>query len=360
MDVDPVGMARAAYTVANSPVGKAAINWAFDKTKKYLKRRNNPPQTPRRSKRALFKRAPAYASTSGQNNGNPRRLRSKARRRYRSRGMKALKKTVGKLKAKVNCNFSRFIAFQNDAYTQTSAIARCSYGNYVFFDAAIVENALGKIPYIDPAAVATKSEMNTLVNTIPNKWCVKNHASFTLRNNYLHPVVIDTYVVKPKIASTVSPGVAVTTGLTNAGPTGGVVTTSTNLYPSHSKEFKDSWKVLKHQKQTLEAGGELILSYSEMFKGYDTKYVDTNTQTYLPKYSRCLLVRTQGVAAHDVTTSTSVSICETQLDILVKRKTEIIYPGGPIPLYRIIDTISLDTVGDDEVAAEGGAVHDEL
>lgn len=300
-----------------------------------------------------------FAVSGGDSGGMPKPIRHSGRKGNKSvKTLSQLKKKVMKMSKLVNCNNSVFNAFENDAFTLTSAINRCNYGSFTMIDAAAMETALASLPAT--TTIGSRAQVNATTTPQPNKWCIKTSSKFCIRNNYLHPLVLDAYIVKPKTASNSSPSTVIGTGLTAMAISAGIIDINTSFYPSHSKYFVDGWKTLRHEKVTLEAGAEIVLSHYETFRNYDTKYADINTQTYLPKYSRVLMLRIQGVCSHDVTTSTLVGISEAQVDIVMHRKVQIIYPGNLAPIQTVMNTIGLDAVLDDEVAAQGGIIHDEL
>lgn len=320
---------------------------------------------PSRSSRSRSRRAnrvnPVKVSYSGGPGVNPKPKRHKIKNRVKPvRTLKQLKKKVNKISRNLNCNNSVFNYFKSDAFSQASAINRCGYGSYEFITAGAINDALGNVPYANIATLATKQEVNVTGTAQPTKWCIKTSAKYCLRNNYLHPVVLDCYVCKPKNATGVLPHVQVANGLTTMATTAGVVTNGTSLYPTHSKLFNDGWKVLRHEKVTLEAGSEIIMAHYETFKNFDNRYLAIYTETYTPKYTRILMVRMQGVCGHDVADATKVGITEAQIDIVLHRKIQIVYPGNFAPLQTIHPVISLDAVADDEVAMQNGIIHDDL
>lgn len=355
--------ASLAVKALRNPYFRSGVRWASRKAYAGLKRKFNERALRKAARRkVLRKKDTVYAAVSGGNTGgNLRRIKRKYSRKGSSKKtLKSLSKKVNKLTKKVNINYSRFDSFQNDAYSLASAINRCNYGSYDLTTPGSIEAALAKLPYANPADFATKDDLNTLGMSKPAKWHVKTHARHCIRNNYLHPVTVDIYVVQPKVDTSNSPSTSVTTGLTAMEGESAVVTTSPSFYPTTSKYFVDAWKILRHEKRVLEAGAEFIVSHNETYPNYDHKFVDVNTATYLKRYSRVLLVRIQGVCSHDVTTATNVGWGEAQVDMIVQRKVTVLYPGNFIPIRGIADAISVDTIADDEVAVQDGAVHDEL
>lgn len=331
-------------------------------------RSNGPPRSgsaPPRSSRLRRKKAKnnlVQVAVSGSNNGgNPKPKKHSSKRGSKPiRTLKQLKKKVVKISKMLNCNNSVFNSFENDAFTLASAINRCAYGSYRFIGQQEIEVALQKLPYANPATLGTKQEVNVVGAAQPTKWCVKTSSKFCVRNNYLHPVVVDAYMCRPKNATGNAPHTQVTNGFGQMEVLGTVTALNPSLYPSHSKLFNDGWKITRHEKVTLEAGAEIILSHYETFKNYDHKYWDIYTSTYQPKYSRMLMLRIQGVCGHDVVNPDLVGITEAKVDIVCFRKVQIIYPGNFAPLQTIADVIGFDAVADDEVAVQNGIVHDDL
>lgn len=314
-----------------------------------------------RRRRAARGNPVQVAISGGNSGGNPKPQRMKTKRKGKPvKTLKQLKKKVNKIAKNLNCNNSVFNSFSSDSFSLSSAINRCGLGSYIFIGPAEIEATLAKIPYANIATLGTRQEVNVTGAYQHTKWCVKTSTKYCIRNNYLHPVVVDAYVCKPKSSTGVGPHTQVDNGFDRMAVAGGIINRNPSLYPTHSKLFVDGWKILRHEKVTLEAGSEIIMAHYETFKNYDPKYCDIYTDPYLPKYSRHLMVRIQGVCAHDVTNDSLVGISEAKVDIVMFRKIQIVYPGNFAPLQTIADSIQMDAVADDEVAAQNGIVHDDL
>lgn len=306
---------------------------------------NKAPVKPRKKKTGFFE------SVSGKNGGNKRRLRPIGRRFKRRR--QSVRKMVNRLKKVVNTNDSVFNSFTNDAATLVSGINNCAYSEFTICSPGSIETMLSKVPYTNPASAATKGEVNYTGLTIPNKWKLGVWCKWTFRNNFVKPVDICVYVVKPKNQTNQGPATAVTYGLTNMEGSSAITTTNCSFYPTHSKNFVDNWKIISSQKRSLEAGDEFTVTHAEKFT-YDNEYTDTYTLSHQPKYSRFVLVRIQGKVGHDATTTSLVGITAAQIDCVNFCKISIKYPGNAAPIQSIAQVNNLDPVVDDIVATHSG------
>lgn len=293
----------------------------------------------------------ATGVSGGANGGNHHMVRSVRRSRRKTNTLRSVAKKVNKLTKKVSTNYSQFDSFSNDAFGLTSAINRCNYGFYTLMDASFIELTLAKIPWVNPAAVATKTDIDTTTVTKPTKFAVNTHARFCIRNNNLIPAVVDAYILQPKSDSAISPTAAISNGLAAMQGTAAVVDISPSFYPTTSKYFRDNWKIVRHVKRTIETGAEIILSHNEKFT-YDMLYKSTVTSLYKKKYTRILLVRTQGVCAHDLTTPGLVGWAASTLDMIIQRKISLTWPGNLVPIFGISDSIGVDALADDVVGVQ--------
>lgn len=280
--------------------------------------------------------------------GGSGQLKSMKKRRKRTVRKASLKKRVARLEGANKQNYATHNYKANDTFQVTATSNRCGYNSGILTDATIIENVLAVIPWVDPAVPGTAKNYDARTVTLPTKWTVNVHTTATMRNNYLYPLNVRCYVIKPKSEITTSPTAAITAGITLQANPSIYSTTDPWLYPSDSKEFRDGWTILSSCNMKLQSGDEMQLPYNEVFK-YDQEYKDQHTATYLPKYSRILMVRVCGVVCHDSVTTTAVGISPSAIDVIINRKLTIKVPAAAPTLNMFcgtnLGTITTGVVG---------------
>lgn len=274
------------------------------------------------SKQRAITPAPKVSMSNGSGQSMPM-----GKRRKRKFGKRPLKKRVAALEKKVQTNYSNHTFKQETTLQVTSLQNRCGYGEGAFLNPTIIETAIDALPYVNTAAPGTPAVLDTTALTQPTKMKIHCHAKAIMRNNYLYPVNVRCYVLQPKVDQNTTPQAAVTGGISEQASGPGVYsTTAPFTYPTDSKEFCDTFKVLNSCDIRLQSGDECIVPYNEWI-WYDQEFRDNNTDTYLKKYSRMFFIRVVGVVAHDSTTTTLIGIAPTALDVVVHRKLNIRYPS---------------------------------
>lgn len=293
----------------------------------------------RKSKPESRKIAPAPKVSMSNGSGQMTRMQKRARRK---RTKAPLKKRVARLEKKVRQNYSTYVMKQEATLQVTSSANRCGYGEGAFLNPTIIETCIDAVPIVNTAAPGTPATLDTTSLTQPTKWTIKCYARAIMRNNYLYPVNVRCYVLKPKIDQSASTAqAAVTGGLTEQASGAGVYsTTAPFTYPTDSKEFIDTFDIVNSCDMKLQSGDECIVPYNETIQ-YDQEYRDNNTDTYLKKYSRLLFIRVVGVVAHDQTTTTNIGIAPTALDVVIFRKLELKYPTlAPLKTTEVLSGLS--------------------
>lgn len=265
----------------------------------------------------------AKVSMSG-GSGQLKPMRKKAKRKVKKA---SLKKRVAKLEKSQKTNYLTETYKANDTFQVLSVANRCGYQFGTLTDATILENVLAAMPYFDPAAPTITKNYDARTVTLPTKWHFQVHSVATMRNNYLYPVNVRCYVIKPKTDSSTTPTSSITAGITLQANPSVYSTTDPWLYPSDSKEFTDGWSIINSCEMKLQSGDECQVPYSEKLV-YDQEFKDAHTATYLPRYTRLILVRAVGVVCHDSTTTTNVGICPTALDVIINRKLMVKAPAS--------------------------------
>lgn len=244
-----------------------------------------------------------------------------------------------------------------DAWTHINAANQCAYSEYPAFDNALIESVLDDLPYVDRATTPALDTVDLRNQGLELNLGIRDiYSKITARNNYAIPVIADLYMLQIKNQSDIAD---IATMLNTADDQLQVATASTNVmtHPSDFKLFNETFKVLKHQKATLDAGDEFVMTYTRKNHSYDTEYVDDLSNPTYYKGNIAFLLRTQGVVAHDATTDTNVGLGDGQLDVVLYRKFKLYYDGDA-PFRTINITNSLDTVAAPETAGPAvGADH---
>lgn len=259
-------------------------------------------------------------SLSGQG-GQTKRMHTVSKKKI---GKKPLKKRIKELEEKIHDNFMTYEYKTNSTFQAASVINRCGYGVGNLFTNVDFENVLAAIPYTDPLFPGTKQTVDTRIVTVATRWKISAYAECVMRNNYLYPLHLRCYIIKPKSDTSILP----TTSIANikpfqeAGPLASNLIYSTTdpwLYPTDSKDFTDHWKIITSCDMKLQSGDECKVPYSEDME-YDQEYLDQQPNTFTKKWTRFILVRVVGVVAHDLTDAALVGICPTKVDAIVHAK----------------------------------------
>lgn len=312
------------------------------RTGAYLGKRQRASSAPRAPSAAPPKKGGkwkvAFSNGSGQSQkmpGNKGKKKTKA----------PLKKRVKQLEDKVNDNLATHV-FKSEATFQSSAVSnRCGYNLGTLLGAAQFEQMLDAFPFQSTAIPGTPATFDATSVTQPAEWKIKCYTKTIMRNNYLYPCNIRCYILKPKVDTNTNPISSVTVGLTEQ--TSGAIysTTAPFLYPSDSMEFNEHWKILSSCDMKLQSGDECVVPYEEEIS-YNQEFADSNTSTYLKKYSRLIFVRVVGVVCHDNATSTNVGISASAIDAVIERKFTVKYPSAaPIKTTEMVSGLSAITIG---------------
>jgi len=293
-------------------------------------------KTRQRTKRRKMTPAPTVSMSNGSG-----QQQTMGKRQKISRGPRPLKKRIAALEKKVQANYTTHVFKQEATLQATSLQNRCGYAEGAFLNPTIIETCIDAIPYVNPALPGTPSTFDTTTLTQPTKWKINCHSKVIMRNNYLYPCNVRCYVLAPKIDQNTTPQAAVTGGITEQASGPGVYSsTAPFTYPTDSKEFVDTFKVLNTCDMRLQSGDECVVPYNEDIQ-YDQEYRDNNADTYLKKFSRLFFIRIVGVVAHDSTTTTNIGIAPTALDCVVVRKLSLKFPSlAPLKTLEVVSGLT--------------------
>jgi len=312
-------------TVANSgivPAGKAMVNFS------------PPKYSGSNRKRSASKISkPVGKVTIAAMGGNGKTVYKKKYKAKYKRKFKSFKAKVKKRLAsleKRSANYAEHI-HKSNATIQPSCLTNeygFAEGNLV--SPAAIEAMLDSLPVLNTSTPATQLRPDFTLITVPAKYRISLYTKAIMRNNYLYPCTMDCYVLQPKANTSTTPPLSVTQGLTLMGGGGGTTITSTAaymFYPTLSKEFRDTWDILKHHTQVLNSGDQMEMYYSCNLN-YDHRYVDRNTQTYLHKFTRVCLIRVRGCLAHESSAPGNIGFSTAKLDCVIERTIKIKYPNA--------------------------------
>lgn len=270
-----------------------------------------------------------------------RRAKRTARRRMSKRGRyirrkfyrvsrpRSIKRAVKQLQIKAN----EGVATHTHKYAQTGkfktgGFSTSSLDSVIGHNWQTIQGAIDSLRFYDATtnALLTKDiETNTyhqeiLINSL--------YCKLHLRNNYFVPVTVDVYLLSPKVDTSTDPETSFSNGITDQA-VGTVSTSDPLIYPTDSKEFMDTWKILYHKRQKIDIQKDVYHYYSMKNIMYDPAYYDSHSGTYQKRCrTRVWLVRCVGTLAHDVTVGTEQGLDRGGVDYEIKTIYKINYDAG--------------------------------
>lgn len=185
----------------------------------------------------------------------------------------------------------------------------------ILFKPADVEAAIGQMQVVSPGHASEYEgfDGSSITKTVSFKICYSSY-QVVFRNNNLLPIVAKFYECCSKGNNTAQTILSdISDGLSNKGVS--APTTDLRYHPHNSALFKKNNKVLGIRKKIMNPGETFVYKGSAGKFSYDPEMLDQNSgMNYIPWKTRSLIVETHGVVAHDDTTTTTVGLCEGQLD----------------------------------------------
>lgn len=228
-----------------------------------------------------------------------------------------------------------------------NSVNSCAYRIMSCYNASIRQAAIDDLPYIDRGATPALDSLDLTNLGVKADISFRDiYIKLTVRNNNSIASRVDVYLCRAKMDSSFTP----ITALTTADAKYGITNADTNVmtFPSDFDIFKTHFKIVKHVKHVLQAGDELIQTYSQKSDKYDPEYVDDVSETYI-KGDLIWLIRIQGILSHDVTTEENVGLSDGQVDLLNTMKMKVRYPSDA-PFKKIETNVNLDTLTDAQAA----------
>lgn len=210
--------------------------------------------------------------------------------------------------------------YRNIASGQISAAANnCAYEDFYLNAQSILDNATNNTTIVYNNAGVPTTTVVDLNNTTQVSSGKINfiHTQFLLelRNNWSVPVNLHAFKYFCKDSTGSSLITDLGNDLSNKGITSG--STDVRCFPwDCNSDFTRHWKMYQHQHHLLMPGEELTIKLSHRAFKYD---IDNDTEdTYLKRITLGLLLRIQGVVAHDTTTHTDVGYQPCRLDFIYR------------------------------------------
>lgn len=254
------------------------------------------------------------------------RRRSK---RPRKCTIKTLCRDIKDLKNKTDIGITTKIYMNRRFAAASCTDQQCNYRVDEGFDVdRLITSVVNDLQVYDPSAPGTYLTSDWATGTQSKHIDYKAYGTHLVRNNYCFPAKVQIYCVQPKQNSNVGVLNAITSWLQDSGV--GSAQTSIMNFPSHSKTFRDLWKIVAHKSAILEPGSELELKYGHN-KWYELEksHYDESTSTYKRGWGEFYwLVRIEGVVAHDSVTANLENTARAKVDIMTTINITVRFDGG--------------------------------
>lgn len=269
--------------------------------------------------------AKAYNKSKSKSQSKPTRKPARRKPVSGRRKKKSLKKQVKQLASIVkntegtltyiDKNTARLLASANqNAYLDVGTVTMANY-----------ETVLGQLRFFDPSNPGTFITGSGATGTYSREYMLSYYVETQITNNYQIPVEVSMYNLSPKVDTSIAPATAYTNGLADVGNPS---SSSTLMFPTHSSEFVDLWKIEKTRKVILQPGKSIVMIQSRKDVKYDPSLYDSHALTYQKRFKcSAQLLRIQGVLAHD-TTLDQQGHAPAGVDIVSKRKWVVKYDAG--------------------------------
>lgn len=290
-------------------------------------------QTPKKQRTARSSKTQTVTKRKGEPlevriaRGNRIQYKSKYKKKGTSK-RRTLKKRVDDLE-KFKTNFSKKI-FRELTYTKHSCNDNeCAYTQFSAVTSLNLEGSVDNLRFLD-RSVGDDVE----VSMINASAAIKRNIVFRdiycavrARNNYSIPCELTFYWFLTTENTDVSISSKITTSGTNLNISSPL--TDLNVYPSDLDVLKRSYKILRTEKVTLNAGDQAESKYTRHMKKYDPTYLDNlpASEDANVKGDINCVIRIQGVLAHDTTTSSNVGRADASCDLEFYRKWSVVYPS---------------------------------
>lgn len=236
-----------------------------------------------------------------------------------------LRKQVKQLQRKVNNSEGTLHYMKHQTYRVLAGVNTQGIQEVGQSNISDYETVLAQLRFFDSATPGTLVQASGATATYAREYLINYYVETEVKNNYQIPVEVAVYNLVPKVDTSITPFTAYVNGLADVGnPTN----TDPMLYPTHSPQFNDLWKIEKSVKKTLMPGQKCMITQSKKDIAYDPSLYDSQTQVYQKRFKTSIqYVRVQGVLAHD-TTANEQGLAACGVDIKSYTKWTVKYDAG--------------------------------
>lgn len=251
-------------------------------------------------------------------------------RKPKKRTMKARLRALEK-KTKDELSVVVYKVDTKDVLRPPSGTAYYGYASGVLI--SNIEAALAQARFFDPSTPGTLITASLASPTYKQNVMIRVVSGIIFKNNYQVPCKITYGVVKPKVATSITPNAAFQNGLVDLGNPDN---SSTLLTYKDSDEFKESWKGKLYNK-ILMPGQQCSLKYKQKSFQYDPSWTDSHTETFQPACKSTVFVyRCQGVLAHDSAVASEQGISGAGFDVYAYSVYYVYYNSGGAAVKTVV------------------------
>lgn len=233
---------------------------------------------------------------------------------------------IKKINQKLNNNEAN-ISYRNRTFatSRIGFVDQCVYQSYVGLDKTLIELAVTNLQYYDinNAGTLVTADFNT--GTFNRQVLLQPSSTFTIRNNYRIPVMVEVYICRVKSDTSQTPFDAITEGFLDVGS---LAVTDELSRHSDSRILRDLWSVKKKYKAILPAGSQRVFSHREKAFSYDASLAQTHNLQFIKQFkSYQWLTRLEGVVGHNPSGSV-IGKMQGSIDCVMQTHIQIKYDAG--------------------------------
>lgn len=252
-----------------------------------------------------------------------------------------LKKQVRTIQKVLNTDLSTRTYRQRDT-NQVLAASNSKASRQITFTVGQLETAISTLRYYSEStgAYVTQSPTGTASHDI------RIHSLYDrvlARNNFTIPCYVEMYLCVPKRDTSILPVTAFTNGMTDQGNPN---PDSPLLYLTDSDQFNDIWSIKSSSKKIVMPGNSVKLTYTSKPFDYNSSLFDSHALDYQSAFkSHVFVIRVTGIVGHGGSTTTTVAVTQSGLDIIRDMTVVVKYDGGGPAVNDIAVVDNSDTFG---------------
>jgi len=203
------------------------------------------------------------------------------------------------------------------------------------------ESVLGQLRFFNPSTPGTLTTVDGSTGTYAREYYFKSvYARIDVVNNYQIPVKMRLYCLTPRTDTSTDPATSFTNGLSDAGNPS---STSPAMFPSDSKEFSDTWNIVKSSAKVLQPGSSITMTWTAQDVYYEPQIYDSINSSYQKRFKcQVFAIRLEGPLGHD-TSANQQSLLQAGLDYVLHYKWVCHYDNGGTPIKFIYISDSCPT-----------------